>query len=81
MLKLIKLNETQEIVEYNYIPQGDIDNGIGYIKIKKNNGAVIKSKLSTLEKENDYFLFRNHAYNKIITFKNEYPDRYTVAWY
>ncbi|MCT1925722.1 hypothetical protein [Staphylococcus pasteuri] len=81
MLKLIKLNETEEIVEYNYIPQGDIENGIGYIKIKKKDGEVKESKLSMIEKENDSFWYRNHAYNKVKTFKKEYPDRYTVAWY
>ena len=70
MLKLVKLNETEEIVEYNYIPQGDIENGIGYIKIKKKDGEVKESKLSMIEKENDSFWYRNQLHGIKASFQH-----------
>ncbi|ATH62751.1 hypothetical protein WL766_08610 [Staphylococcus pasteuri] len=83
MVELYKVKESDNQIEYKYLPENKISNGYGQVIVNKNNNRVDSYTLSKLEIDNDILIYRNHVYHAIKKFNMNgyFPEKYTVAWY
>ncbi|MBI5972382.1 hypothetical protein [Staphylococcus caledonicus] len=83
MLILRKLNEDEQIIRYEYVPQGDIKNGKGEIVVNKLSSEVKEYSLSKLEINKNILTYRNKSFLAILDFIEEgkFPIKYLYAWY
>lgn len=80
---LIKIDEDEHIISYEYIPEDKIEYGKGKITLNKQDSKVIDYTLSKLENERNILTYRNKSFLAIRNFikEDEFPSRYLYAWY
>ena len=80
---LIKIDEDEHIISYEYIPEDKREYGKGKITLNKQDSKVIDYTLSKLENERNILTYRNKSFLAIRNFikEDEFTSRYLYAWY
>lgn len=80
---LRKLEENEQIIRYEYVPQDDLENGKGEITVNKFDTEVKDYRLSKVEIKYNILTYRDKSFHAILNFidENRYPNEYIYAWY